>query len=380
MISRKHQARPASIVVDPPAHVFDAKNASQLRQRLIEAEKGTMMGPIGTAAAMQIQRDGTTPTGYRYTSVAMQQLCQSLGSGLSYLITDLAGVNRRPDQPKEEFSLALATDVLNQIIKLRFGRIRERQLIRSIPNKTIDGIVGPYYRFLSNASFYERINNSVKPKTQLHEALLYGRYLALRYILPDHRFVINISGQLETFTPGYYFKNSEIGESSVRTAVVFVRESTGDSCLSPFISRTRHQGKDFDGRLGRLMLTTSSQVHDADYYREKVVALLNQNLGLGKGDKQDEKTKKKITDELAKQGLMQWTADQVLTSAIVSGDGHYTGDAAVLARQHLVLTSRTAYDVFTTLMREARKLAIDTRETVEQAAYALLVGRFCFNE
>jgi hypothetical protein len=371
-----------SLAIDPTAYVFGKQYESQLRQRLAEFEKGTQLSPIMDGNGVLLQEDGTTVgTKHRYTTVALNQMCQLLAPGLAQLLFDLVGRNRRPDQPKGEFGLRTAVEVFNQIARFRRNRIKERQLVRFLPGKTVDGIVGPKYRYLSNLGFYDRVKDAVGSKAQFHEALLYGRYLVLRYVLPSRRFVYStgVSTRVESFVPGFHFVNSEIGEGSARAAVLFVRESTGETCIGPFTGRVKHQGRDFDAKLSKLMLTVDHRIESADYYRERIGHLLARKLGLGKGDKEDEKTKKAIVAVLVKQGLQQSMADKVLAATVMTGSGYHVGDPLLIARQHLVLAGRTAYDVFTALMREAHALSVNAREAVEQVAYALLVGRFTFD-
>lgn len=372
----------SALALDPTSYVFGKQYEGQLRQRLAEFEKGTQLSPIMNGNGVLLQGDGTTVgTKHRYTTVALNQLCQLLAPGLAQLVFDLTGRNRRPDQHKDEFGMVTAVEVFNQVARFRMKRIRERQLVRFLPGKTIDGIVGPKYRYLSNLGFYDRVKDAVGSKAQFQEGLLYGRYLVLRYVLPSRRFVYNtgVSSRIESFVPGFHFVNSEIGEGSARAAVLFVRESTGETCIGSFTGRVKHQGRDFDAKMSKLMLTVDHRIESADYYRDRIRELLQAGLGLGKGDKEDEKTKKAIVAVLVKQGLQQSTAERALRATIMTGSGYHVGDPLLIERQHLVLAGRTAYDVFTTLMREARVLSVNAREAVEQVAYALLVGRFHFD-
>jgi hypothetical protein len=43
--------------------------------------------------------------------------------------------------------------------------------------------------------------------------------------------------------------------------------------------------------------------------------------------------------------------------------------------RRVILATRTGYDLFVSLIREARDLPIDQRETAEQTAYSLLTGK-----
>lgn len=370
----------AALTVEPTSYVFNKTYEGNLQQRLKEHENGTQLNPILDGNGVLLNYDGTTVgTKHRYTTVAFSQLCLIIAGGLASLLADLSGRHRKPEQNKAEFGLRIAVDIFNQVVRFRKNRLRDRQLVRFLPGKTIDGIVSPAYRYLSNLGFYDRVQSAVGSTAEFYEALLYGRYLVLRYILPDQRFIYNTGGpRVESFVTGFHFVNSEIGEGSARAAVLLVRESTGETCISPFVGRVRHQGKDFDAKIAKLMLNVSGHARASEQHRERIGSLLASKLHFGQGDKSDEKRKRAIVATLVKHGLPQFTAEKVVTATLLIGDGNYTGDPTLIQRQHLVLASRTAYDVFTALMREGHGFAVEARENVEQVAYALLTGRFHF--
>jgi hypothetical protein len=369
-----------TLAVDPTSFVFGNKHEGGLRHQLAIVEKGTIVSPVAGRELLHLRPDGITQVGgWRYSIGALNQMCQILGPGLAHLIFDLSGKYRKPTQPRNEFALSAAVDVFNRTLGLRYARVQERQLVKFLPGKIIDGIVGPKYRYLPNLGFYDRVKEAAGKEAVFHEALLYGRYLALRYVLPKTRFTWNAGTTAESFVLGYHFVNSEVGEGSVRGAVMFVREATGDTCVGPFIGRVKHQGSDFEERLTRLMLTIGGRVEGAtDSYLNLVRKLAGESLGLGKDSKTEEATRRGIAATLVKQGLQQNIAERVVMTAVVVGSGDDRGDPLNIDRQRLVLARRTPYDVFTALMREARKLSINAREEIEQIAFALLKGKFTF--
>jgi hypothetical protein len=379
--SNSHSQTLATIAMDPTSHVFGNKHEALLRQQLAAVEKGTILGPVAGREILQLKPDGTTLAGgWHYTTMALNQVCQTLSPGLAHLVFDLSGKYRRPQQPRVEFSLEAAVDVFNRALKLRYARVQMRQLVRFGPGKLLDGIVGPKYRYLSNSGFYDRVGEAVGKEAKFHEALLYGRYLVLRYVLPKTRFVLQIGPVVESFVLGYHFVNSEVGEGSVRGAALLVREYSGDTCIGPFSGRVKHQGRDFEEKLARLMLTIGGRVEATDYYLTRVRKLADNTLGLGTNSKAEEKIRKRIVATLVKYGLQQSIAERVLTTAVVAGSGEDRGDPLYIDRQRLVLARRTPYDVFTALMGEARNLSVNAREAVEQTAFALLTGKFTFGE
>jgi hypothetical protein len=369
-----------TLTISPDSYRFDNHELSELRKVLSDMDKHTLVTPVGSVSDLGMNEEGRVGNGYMYTDGALIQLCGVIAPGLAQLIMDLSGQWRKPATDPRMFSGALAIETLNRSVRLRFDRkLGGLQLVRNTKSKTIDGIVGSKYRYLSNSDFLTRVDRECTDHGgKFIEALLYGRQFVVRYANRLSSKPYNIAG--EPYDYGFHFANSEIGGKSVRAATLLVRSSTGDSVLCPFASgtggRVVHSGKDFEKRLHALMSYIIKKLPSHESVEAGGRFLENKNLRLGE---EYEKRVRYLAQMLTKRKLTQNFAKRVVSSAASKGRGDEDGLADELPMgQRVALGGRTGYDLFVALIREARRLPIDQRETAEQVAHALLNGKIAF--
>lgn len=364
------------LAVDPVTFTYDRFHEQQLAARLAEVDRRTVVSPVTRPEEVSLTGGGCTEAGgLRYTTVALTQLCHLLAPGLSQLVFDVAEPTLR------DSSQRLAIDYVNRLILLRFDRVRNRQLVRNAQAGTIDGIVGPKYRYLSNLEFHRQASaaRTELPK-RFQEALLYGRDLVMRYLQPERRLVVIAHGTAAGYTPGLHYVNSEIGHASVRAAPLLCREDSGETCTGPFTGRLSHAGRDFDRKLGELTHSVEDRIEKSEVYRAKLRGLMEQSLGLGGADvKLERRAREQIVEKLRSRGVSVSLAEAVLRRGLVYGANGEEANEILLDQQKVILQRRTAYDVFGALTHEARPLHIHAREAAEQVAYALLMGKFHFS-
>src|SRR4051812_12997846 len=98
---------------------------------------------------------------YKFTPFGLYTLCRRLSPNLGSVISDLSGVTKRPTEDLRT-DVRAAVLVLNTIIKLRFsGALEGYRMIVDPLRRTIDGIVGSRYEYVSNISLLERANQFV---------------------------------------------------------------------------------------------------------------------------------------------------------------------------------------------------------------------------
>jgi hypothetical protein len=366
------------LTVSPPSYLFTTEEKADLRKVLADMDKQTLITPVGGLSDLALNEEGKAGGGYRYTLGAYTQLCGLVTPGLALLTLDVCGQWRKPGADTRLYSGNLAIDTLNRHLRLRFDRkLVGLQVVRNTKTKTIDGIVGSKYRYLSNSDFFARVDRECTDQGgKFFEACLYGRQFAIRYTSQHNLQPYDIAGDQYNF--GFHFANSEIGGKSVRAATLLVRCSTGDSVLCPSASgnegRVVHSGRDFEKRLHALVGQIIQMLPSREKLEEAGRMLDSKSLKLGGAD--HEKQVRSLGQMLVRRKLTQQFARRIVSSA--ASRGRSNEDAltdALPVDQRLVLGTRTAYDLFTALIRESRKLPIDQRETAEQVAYGLLTGK-----
>ncbi len=365
-----------TITTRPDAFQFEAHEVNDLRDALIEANRTTLITPIGSIQDVMLNPDtGQTCSGFTYSDVAFLQISSLLSSGLASIVLDLSGQYRKPGEDKHFFSGAYAVELFNRVLRLRFDRrLAGMQLVKDTKRKVIDGVVSARYRYLSNIDFYELVTNTfARQAVHLLEACLYGRQLILRFTYTGG-LSYNVCG--DEYLPGFHFGNTEVGGRSVRTANVVIKRSGGYCALGPYRDggRVVHSGRSFDRRVNSILSNIVNKLPTRALIEDKGNSLQSKSLGLG-GQNADPIVKH-LTGTLARKRLTLGFSQRVVSSAASLGSGENDGLMDMMPDERkLVLESRTGYDLFVALIREARKLPIDQREVAEQVAYALLTGK-----
>lgn len=354
------------------------REEKELIAELANIDRNTLVTPITSFNDVMINTDtGHTPNDYAYTDLALLQLCTLISPGLFQLILDLCGQWRKPGEDKSYFSSLHAIDIFNKLVKFRFDRkIANMQLVRNTRAKTIDGIVGGRFRYLSNIDFYERVAHTCKShKINFFEAMLYGRRLVIRRIHTAENSAYNIDGDL--YMPGVHFENSEVGGRAIRMASMLIKAGTNYCSLSQYKDgdggRVLHTGKSFERKLNTLFSTAIRQLPSRKLIEE--TPLIDKSLRLEEDATRD-KHSKHLVSVLRRRKLNLSFAQRVVASAAAMGRNE---DDDLLDRmpdeRRKILATRTGYDLFVSLIREARELPLDQREIAEQTAFSLLIGK-----
>jgi hypothetical protein len=368
----------ASLVLDTPVQRFRSSEEERLRDFLKETDKNTVCYPVSDVKEVTLNgRACTLSGGRRLTSWALYQVCGAVCPGLFRFINELSGSERTADEPRHDFSFDEAVDVYNRVVARRFDtRVSGHRLLVNTRSGLIEGLIGQKYQRLPNCELYERTKVVLAqlPKSpSFYEAILYGRWLLLRYYNPRTFTVITgPDGERDRYLTGYHFSNNEVGEAAARAAAFLLRDSGRTVCLCPStIGKVKHLGMKFEERLRRLLDGVLHQLHGPDYYRDRLIGLRDKSLGLTGKPEEDVKRMEDLIQQLVRRQLSLSVARSVVNGAADLGSYEERE-----VPDHLKpLPSRNVYDLFNALGREAKRAAINIRERIEQIAYAILTGR-----
>lgn len=358
---------------------FGPRQAQQLTEYLNGVERNTTICPITSPEELMYGRSGRTQRGeYRLTALSFRQLCKILAHGLSTLLPELAGVVARADIDDELTDFRRAREIFNGIVTLRFPLLRQYRLLRNEQAKLIDGVVGQKHRSLDNATMFERVNEAVQETASgvvFHTAVVTGRKMTVWYRHPEPLFVVDVDGQPWSFHRGYYFRNAEsTGTSVCGSLTIFTRQGT---CMMPFTKQGRvmHIGRDFQQRLSKMFQHVLATTVDAQQLQAGVERLLTTPLGYAElGDKARRAFEKEIVHNLSALGLPQRWAAECFENALTVGRAD-PRQLSPARSPRQVLATRTYFDVLCPLLRMARSLPSNRRESVEQVAYRMLTGK-----
>ncbi len=359
---------------------FTTMEESDLRDTVAEIDRHTVITSCMSVHDLLISSEtGKTTNGYTYSSHALSQICGQVASGLANLIPDIGGRWRRIGEDKRAYSRDLATEIFNRVVKLRFERnLLGTQVIRNTKSKVIDGIAGAKYCYFPNHAFLMRVSDAMRSnKCGFHEAILHGRDLMIRFASNELSEDVMIAG--EAYRCGYHFANSEIGGRSIKAAILLIRSETGHCALGPYAGssggRVIHMTRAFERRFNSLFDSVLNKMLPA----VELMSLgekLN-SISLGFGGANHKKRLRAIAYDLYRRRVTQTFAKRaVLCAAGMGRDTQATAMSMLAEDREKVLESRTGYDLFTAIMREASLLPdMNQRELAEQVAYDLLLGK-----
>ncbi len=355
-----------NLTFTPDIFKYSVLEYKDLEEDLKQVDAATVVSPVlSPESDIFLQPDGKTKNGYMFSEGAFSSLCAITSPGLVSLVPALSGQWRTIGEDPREFSPELAISTFNKVIKLRFNRLAGIQMVKNTKKKTIDGVVGTKYRYLSNGDFLQRVTDTVKRnQTTFKVAYVYGRELVIRFIHETQSY--SFGGEQHSY--GFHFANSEIGGAAVRAAFLLFRGDSEDCALGPFRGSVGHHGKEFERKLHGLL---DSVLKKAPKHIDE--ERLSQSLRLGGQDHQERC--KHLSTTLRNRDLpLQFTKRVVSATTSLGSDDDSLADIIDIDRSKII-QERTLYDLYVSLIREAQQLPIWSRENAEQTAYQLLTGK-----
>ncbi len=365
-----------ALYVRPTYLTYGPEHGDALRKELGDLTKHTLATEVGDVKEMRLDPHGCLPEGYRFTSQGLKQVCELLGPGLFPFIRDLAGVDRAKETPREEYDFETAVRTYNRTLAIRFGTRFEgkQRLLRNLRDKLIEGVLGPRYQLVENSEVLDRAEESASNRPDglnLQVAVLSGRRMMLRYTAAAKLFVVaDSTGAPHAYRDGLHFANSEVGgESTFRAAPVLYHKVDESFALGAFLAgRQAHVGRKLQERMSRAF-ADAAEAQDGGRLAKRARTLMTLPLGLTGDPEADDARARAIASQLQTKGVPLTSGYKaVLASSAGSGrmpDFPSKGDAKV----------RTHFELFRSLAAHGRGLHATSQETVEQAAYALLVGQ-----
>jgi len=375
------------LATGPETHVFDLSedtNAEARLERVLETHyRNTESVLIADPRSVMLHKSGLVNGKYTLTVPALSHLCSRLAPGLAHLSRDIAGIGG-VDTKRTDPELAMS--ILNRVLRLRFDRLAGCSFILDRSQNCIEGIVGRKYEYFPNLALFQRAREftaKTHNPAAFCEAVLQGRRLMLRFLNTRPVFDVDIENRpTERFLGGYHFANSEVGDCSVKAAAVLSREPYTSKAISPFIDggKLPHiKGPKFTQKFQNLLERVRTKVRYATKYKFQVLTLMDQKLGLGGTEDENDKRLQNIVNQLHRRGLQKGFAESVVSTAIWQGS--YAVDVIRKDEDNplAAFERRTSFDIFNALTSEAKHRGIEERENAEQLAYQMLTGKFAIN-
>jgi hypothetical protein len=347
---------------------FASGEEDTMLAHLERIDNATVKQLISSPRDIELKPDGKLASNdYYLTPLAFKQLCTYTAKGLYGLVADVGAVVGNARSLDAYTSPALATEIINKVVRLRFtvpDGISCKALILNTESKTVDGIVGARYRYQPHHQLYTTVRDMITdlyPTTTFARASLTGRRFAFTLINRCYSL-----GQL-LLVPGLYFTNSEAGEAGIHAGPTLFVE---DSFALGEMKHIAHTQSDFEPRLAKLV----------DWAVERYVALrqhcpgiynkLYAPLNVVVANKISDVTRRRYTRQIAKY-TGATLADEVMRKALFQGADGKNIPAKIEITE---VATRTYRDLVLTLCRTGVGRYHTIRERLERAAFSFLLG------
>jgi len=371
------------LYVQPGVVQYGRGQADELAELLKQMDMVTTVHPLCDFDELQLGPDGRTLRGgYRFTSYAFFQTAQFIAPGLSKLMPEISGSIQLPDDREELVDGVLSTDLWNKLVDLRFPLFRQTRIIRNEDERTIEGLLGSKAQYLGNHDLYTQAVEAMEthqPNVSMYAAQLVGRRMSVWFRAATTMFSALVDGKQWPVYHGYYFTNGEATGTSVRGSLaVYTPKGMCLGPYKPYGGRVTHTGKDFYQKLGQMFAKVcSADIPDAQLL-EGLYTMVRQELGysieMNRAQRKDQT--QLLIHSLSLLGVPKNLAADVVESGLAIGRDLGKENYRPMEQVNRLYSSRTLLDLFIPLLNMSRRVDLSRREKMEQAAFAMMTGRF----
>jgi hypothetical protein len=375
-----------SIAVDHEFHLFNDKQYARFMAYLENVENNTVTFTVDSANQLLLDSEFKTVSGKsRLSWTALRQCCNYLSKSFYRVVGDLCGRGVSNKTDLSLYSDKDAASVFNVVVRRKLSKgLRNKRVLKNTSTNTIEALLTPKYKRLSNHVFMKRVDEAMKKIGSAYsflQATVSGRKMQARFIFkePLNLENLDIDNALLPVRAGVLFTNSEYGDSAVKLTL-FLMFGTVGTTMVPYSASWSldHKGKNFNGRLNDLLVALENKRKELDetHIEEMLNRLQSNNLGLSGVAETDSRWLKAVNKKLVSHKIHANTADKVLKRTLFSKveDGEI-----VLGRVDKAKTwpHKTSLDMFVAMLTEGTQSVknMTARDNIEQSSFRLLSGK-----
>ena len=359
-----------SLVIRQSTHTFTAAQEGEVLNYLRRIDRLTIKQNIVSPRDIELNSRGRlVSNGYLLTPLAFKQLCTFVAKGLYGLVADIGAVIGNARSCDAYSSTALAAEIINKVVSLRFSvpdGISGKAMILNTESKTVDGIVGARYRYLPHYQLYDAVKETLTAKmnVQHYQTIVTGRRCAFILLDFDNAYV-NVDMQVGA-QPLIYFTNSEAGEAGIHACAGLLID---ERCLLYNLNHVPHTNQAFEARLGVLIERTLEQHAHLVPRMGDTMRAYGTPLNIVKENKIWEERRQNLIKIIVAHGVDRLLAKELVRKAIFQGaDGTVVPDKISIEE----IKYRTYRDLVVTMCRESTEQYHNIREAISRAAFSFI--------
>jgi hypothetical protein len=371
--------RAKSVFAPVVALTFNASQREDCKNFLAQRNSDTECVPIVDEAQLAMAADGrVAENGYRFNAIGFSAVSNAMISGMNSVFNDLSGESRNSFKASlAAGDLATAVSIYNMVLKARFDNLRERTLLVNHREKTIEGFLGIEHRMLDNSVFFSLVADELEarqPNSSFYRAELIGRELRLYFIENSTKRNNLYHDSRHMFASGWYFSNREDSGLALRAAMCVMTRF--GAAIEPKARgyAVRHTGADLMGRAAIMVGKVVDNVLDIDAVARAVNRIASSSLNYSESTKAREAAMNQWVDYLCRFKISREDAKTICkNAATVGADIDPRNPMDLYSRE--VLSSRTVYDLFCSILRYSRNQYHTTRDILQGAAMEILLPK-----
>lgn len=378
-MSRPTASKSRSVFAPVVAFSFNAGQRDECKNFLAQRSADTECIPIVDEAQLTMAADGRiAENGYHFNAIGFSAVSNALISGMNSVFNDLTGESRNAFRTSMTTGdLATAVSIYNMVLKARFENLRERTLLVNHREKTIEGFLGLEHRMLDNFVFFNLAAEELEARqgdAVFYRAELIGRELRLYFIDNKTKRNTLYRDPRHMFAAGWYFSNREDSGLAVRASLCVMTKFGAAIEPKSRTSSVRHAGADLIGRAAIMVGKMVERNVDMDAVTRGVHRISGISLNLSESTKAREAAMNQWVEYLGRFKISREDARQICKNAASVGADIDPRNPMDLYSQE-VLSSRTVYDLFCSILRYSRNQYHTTRDLLQSVAMEILLPK-----
>lgn len=376
---RPTASKSKSVFAPVVALTFNPAQKDDCKNFLAQRNSDTECIPIVDEAQLAMAADGRiAESGYRFNAIGFYAVANAMISGLNSVFNDLSGESRNSFKTSiSSGDLATAVSIYNMVLKSRFDNLRERTLLVNHREKTIEGFLGLEHRMLDNSVFFTLVSDELEARQSnaaFYRAELIGRELRLYFIDTSTKRSNIYHDPRHMFASGWYFSNREDAGLAIRASLCVMTRFGAAIEPKSRGSAVRHTGADLMGRAAIMVGKLVENTIDIDAVARAVNRLTGMSLNYSDSAKARDAAMEHWVTYLGRFKISREDAKYICKNAAsVGADIDARNPMDLYSRE--VLSSRTVYDLFCSILRYSRNQYHTTRDLLQSAAMEILLPR-----
>ncbi len=347
----------SQLFVPLPVTRFSFKQRDEFISTLDRVETNSSLRSISSSSDLELDINGRSREGLRYSSQAFRRLCDTTQPGLYTLVDSLSD---------SAALFPLAVSIFNQLVSAQFDRkLRDCHLLIDRCDGRIDAVLPNSSIFMSNLASIQQLDSLIDRDYKHYEGIIHGRRVVARRYVSSPLFAV---GDMRVHRGIHVYHNEGV-QGQFRAAWTLVLSHGPVTLVDPLnVKRRVRQSVRSADRIKEWLERVCVEDIPAESLREYLNTAADASLRLS-GDDSDIGRARWIRKQLQAVGLSSSVAKRAVAEAVAPTT---SGSTPALGLTKEELASRTVLDLILAACRCGKRQGAELAERVDTGAMRLL--------